>query len=907
MTHDPALDTCGCCLAPGDATPTPVWNTPGRPAVERRVGTLGDFFAAMSAGLTQAEALRRFTDRRLDDPTVALVDAWAAVLDVLTFYSERLTNETYLRTALELDSLTELAHTVGYLPGRGRASATSLAFTLEDALGSPPLVPIPTGTKVASLPGPGEVPQNYETGADLDARPAWNAMPARSRVPQRLTRGATHAHVVGIRTDLAVGDAILVVGSEREGAGASQYWAFRRLASVRPEPGLDATRIGWVEPLGEPAVASGREGDEKIPHHPDLRVFVLRKKAAIFGATAPDWRLISASVGGGRADPTGVAPGTGLGTRSTGPVTGEGPDWQDWSVQVPERPANTVDLDSTYPSAVPGSWVVLSRPTVTACYRIETVTEESRTDYTLNAKVTRLFMQGPWVANLFSSYVRQTVAWVGSELVPLAEAPVELPVQGIEVELADSVPTLAAGRTVVVTGPRPVMRVREGVRDLMLSRADGPSRELHPGDLLEVAGPATANSDGSTTWVTDDGSVTVPRDSLEVVPADPDAAVHSEVAVIAGPTPDEPQVDRLRFAADLSGVYDRTAVRLLGNVAPATHGETTSQVLGGGNATVPFQRFVLAQVPLTYVLASSGGAVLSTLVVRVDGRSWKEVPRLFGAGPHDEVFTTQTDDEGHLTVQFGDGRTGSRLPTGTGNVSATYRIGTGLDGRVEANRLTLPMTRPLGLRSVTNPIASGLAADPESGTEIRANAPRTALTLERVVSLRDVEEFAKSVPGIGKARAAWLWDGRRRFVQLSVVGTGGQSIDATAIDDLTTSLRSAGDPRLPLSVAEAEVVTVHVGIGVVVDPAYEPTSVLDAVIASVTAALTIDARALGQPLTNGDIIVASHAVPGVVAVKVTVPVLDVPSSGAHVVGGVTVPAQLVVLAADGLTVTEVVS
>ncbi len=634
-THD-HLDTCGCCEVAGDATPLTIANTAGLPAVSRRVGTLDDFFAEMSAGLTQQEHLEAFTERRLDDPTIALVDAWAAVLDVLTFYNERIANEGYLRTAIGLDSLTELAHSIGYVPGRGRASATSLAFTLEDALGAPPLVPIPAGTKVASLPGPGEVPQNYETGSDLDARPDWNAMRALSRVTQQLTLGATHALVDGIRTDLVVGDAILGVGSEREGVAPSQYWFFRRLSSVRSEPDLNATRISWVEPLGEPAVLSGREGDEKIPRPPDLRIFVLRKKAAIFGAAAPDYGLISTSAGGGMVDPAT--------TRASAiPV-----DWPGFSVQVPgdDVPPNTVDLDATYAAAVPGSWVVLARPQVTACYRVLTATEESRTEFTLNAKVTRLTMHGNWVKNLFGANVRQTVAWVGSELVPLAEAPLDLPVQGCEIELAEPVPTPAAGRSVIVSGPRPVLRVREGVRHLELIPTSGARTELHPGDLLEIVGPATVNSDGTTTWVAAAGTVTARRDTLETVPADPEAESFREVAVIAGPTPDAAEVDRLLFTADLNGTYDRNAVRILGNVAPATHGETTTQVLGSGNATVPFQRFVLAKVPLTYVLAASGGAVLSTLTVRVDGRLWREVPQLFGAGPHEEIFTTQTRRRG---------------------------------------------------------------------------------------------------------------------------------------------------------------------------------------------------------------------------------------------------------------------
>jgi hypothetical protein len=75
--------------------------------------------------------------------------------------------------------------------------------------------------------------------------------------------------------------------------------------------------------------------------------------------------------------------------------------------------------------------------------------------------------------------------------------------------------------------------------------------------------------------------------------------------------------------------------------------------------------------------------------VRVDDRLWHEVPQLFGSGPDDEVYATTTDDEGTVTVGFGDGRTGARLPTGANNVTARYRIGTGLAGRLGADVLTL--------------------------------------------------------------------------------------------------------------------------------------------------------------------------------------------------------------------------
>jgi hypothetical protein len=912
MTCDHRRDDCGCLPLGTAATPIRPDNPPGNPSLQRRIGTSSAFAAAMAAALTRQ--LNQFSTREPDDPTLALVDAWSEVLDVLAFYNERITNEGYLRTAVDPRSLVELAQSVGYQPGRGRASATFLAFTLEDAVGAPVLVPVPTSTRVNSLPGPGEVPQTYETTGDLTARPAWNAMAARTRVPLRVAAGTTSVYVEGLRTDLSVGDAVLVVGSEREAphGHADPAWAFRQLASVELLAELDATRIGWVDELESPAASSGRRGAEKVPDGRDLRVHVLRKKAAIFGAAAPDWRLISESVGGGRPDPDTVTLRAAVSRSSTGhdrfrlpdAETVRGPDWPGFSVVPPDQPENTVDLDTTYPAASAGSWVVLTRYGVTALYRVTATTEASRTDFTLNAKVSRLSVTGPTASHLFSHYVRETTAWVGSELLPLATAPEALPVQGLEVELAEPVPTLEAARTLIVRGARPFLRVAEGVRGLDLKPADAGLVHLHPGDLLEVVGPVVDNGDGTHTWTTTKGRVTAAVGALRRVAPPPDSEVHSEVAVVAGPTPPESEIHTVHLSAPLAGCYDRDTVRIQGNVAPATHGETKTQVLGSGNAARTYQQFTLQQEPLTYVPTRSGDGVLSTLEVRVAGRLWREVPQLFGAGPDDEVYATRMDDEGTITVCFGDGRTGSRLPTGTNNVSASYRIGTGLAGRLGADVLTLPMSRPLGLRSVTNPLPTGLAADLESPTEVRSNAPRTALTLGRVVSLRDVEDFARSVPGIAQAQATWLWDGRHRFVHLTVAGSGGQALDDQARSDLHSVLLDAGDPRLPLHVDAAEVVPVPVSVSVVVDPAYETKAVLDGVAGSVAAALAVDARTLGQPLTNGDVILAAHAAPGVVAVNVTVPRTDVPSSTARMVGTVVRPAQLVVLAAGGLTVTE---
>src|SRR5207245_2838764 len=126
-----------------------------------------------------------------DDFSIALLDAWAVVADVLTFYQERIANESWLRTATEPRSILELARLIGYEPRTGVAADAYLAFTMQDAAGAPESATLETGLKVQSVPGPGQKPQVFETSEEIEARPAWNALRPRLTEPQKIERGMT--------------------------------------------------------------------------------------------------------------------------------------------------------------------------------------------------------------------------------------------------------------------------------------------------------------------------------------------------------------------------------------------------------------------------------------------------------------------------------------------------------------------------------------------------------------------------------------------------------------------------------------------------------------------------------------------------------------------------------------------
>src|SRR5918997_6470879 len=133
------LDECGCCEGLGVGTPAEVYNRPGLSAMAYRIGTHARFKRSMLARLSDSRlpALRDLNTRDDDDFTVALLDAWATVADVLTFYSERIANESYLRTATERVSLLYLARLIGYELKPGVAAGAHLGVEVENPPGAP--------------------------------------------------------------------------------------------------------------------------------------------------------------------------------------------------------------------------------------------------------------------------------------------------------------------------------------------------------------------------------------------------------------------------------------------------------------------------------------------------------------------------------------------------------------------------------------------------------------------------------------------------------------------------------------------------------------------------------------------------------------------------------------------------
>jgi predicted phage baseplate assembly protein len=323
------------------------------------------------------------------------------------------------------------------------------------------------------------------------------------------------------------------------------------------------------------------------------------------------------------------------------------------------------------------------------------------------------------------------------------------------------------------------------------------------------------------------------------------------------------------FTTALAHSYRLDSVTIYGNVALATHGETVGEVSGAGDASKPYQRFTLRQPPLTFVRsADTASGAASTLTVRVNDLLWREVPSFYGRRSTERIFVTVRDDEGRTTVQFGDGVHGARLPTGQENVRATYRKGVGAAGNVNAGQLTNVLTKPLGLKSATNPRPAAGGDDPEPRDGARENAPLTVLTLDRVVSLRDYEDFARAYAGIAKSLATWSWDGERRGVFITVAGPHGAPVADDIVTLLVGAIRQSGDPFVPLRVGSFRHARFSVAFKTKIDAAYEKAKVNASVVDALRTRFGFAARSFGQSVSLSEVIAVMQGVAGVTAVDV---------------------------------------
>jgi predicted phage baseplate assembly protein len=488
---------------------------------------------------------------------------------------------------------------------------------------------------------------------------------------------------------------------------------------------------------------------------------------------------------------------------------------------------SVVDLDSVYDHIVPQSWVAIDfangqPPLIT---QVQDVQKVSVARYGMSGRVTRLTLERNWLtaSDLMLSAVRPATILAQSERLDLAGEPIDDPVEGKEIELGDLYSDLPSGRWLIVGGERTDIPNTSGVK---------------AAELVMLAG--------------------VEQKTQLVNPKDPNSGMR------AG----EHLHSFLELAAPLGYQYKRDTVTVYGNVVSATHGETRVEVLGSGNGSQAMQQFTLRQGPVTHVKAATRSGTQGTLEVRVNDIPWTEVSALTDAGPFDRSYVTRTDDADKTTIVFGDGVNGMRVPTGKENVKAIYRAGLGSAGNVPAGAISQLASRPFGVKAVASPLPAAGGVDRDDRDQGKKNVSLLGASMDRLISVQDYADFARTFGGIGKATAALLSDGHRELVHVTVAPTvpGGSS---DQYQNLLQALLDAGDPHLAVQVEGCELVLLIIAARVGLTGDRQWAEVEPDIRSALLNGFGYDRRDLGQDVALSEVISAIQLVAGVAYVDVT--------------------------------------
>ncbi len=876
-------DDCGCCEGLTQRTPLLASNLPAQPSITYRIGDHARFKASLLAGLSDADApaLTALGTRDEDDFTIAFLDSVATTLDVLTFYQERYANETYLRTAGERLSILEMARLIGYELAPGVAASTHLAFAFQATPGLPPSpdpVIVPIGTKVQSLPDPGDLPRTFETVEPLQARATWGNLRPQLTEAWHPEKGDRDLYLAGVDTRIEAGDVILIVGKDRDDDPDSERWDLRALSKVEADQERDLTRLCWDNPLGHntPTI---------FPAEDAVEVFVFRLRASLYGHNAPDPRLLS-----------GEGNSLNLLVDNLGNANAQ---WKNYQI------GSVIDLDSTYPKIQAKSWVVLlsnesgmgtpALPGYAELYRAKRVEQRSLRKFAISGKATRITPDTQ--ENLYRFDLDRTQVLAESVALPVARRPLPYPLYGDRLAMEGHVADLVPGQRFALSGKAQRIKVAAGVKGLTLDYDEG-GTALAEGDslILEAAPERLLGSSAikltpalfavylKSGWATlklalrdrdgISGTLIAKADEVELAPPWEEDPVLSEVAAIdeeADAITKARDRSLLKLEAGLQHVYARDSVVITFNVAAATDGESVEEILGSGDARQSDQVFPLKQGPLTFVSADTPSGRRSSVKLRVNDLLWDEVPLLYGQPPDARNYRLRNDDGGTSAAVFGDGIEGGRLPSGLNNVRASYRKGLGAAGNLPTGKISTLVTRPLGIEAASNPEPASGGQDPEVLEDARENAPLTVLTLDRAVSVSDYRDFARTFAGIAKAHAIWVPAGPARGIFLSVAGVDGAAIPPSSKthESLTEALRNYGDPLIGLTIQDYRPASFKLAMAIKIDAAFESDPVLAAVEAAMREAFSFAKRDFGQNVSYDEVIAVAQAVAGVIAVKVT--------------------------------------
>lgn len=763
-------------------------NRPGLSHLNYRIGTYTDMRDAMLRKLNQDDTLAAWTHRESDDPGIALLEGAAILGDILTFYQELYANEAYLRTARWRESIADLVRLLGYRLSPGLGGKATFAFGVK---GNQP-VTIPAGFPIKAQLEPLPQPAEFQTIQEAIAYPALSQfhLYRLRRNPQPITAGGNRLEIesVGNQRDLTSiaalglqkGDRLMLIPNttmfDVTGTPYTPQEPAEILIVARVEQILDRTIVEF-------------EGRLTVNRGTTVRAYRLGRSFRHFGHNAP---ALTTRLSGTPPQASQTP------TSFTRQIWGlDSPSTTDQDYYSPLRETE-MPFDQTVDDLPVGNPLIcqgltqfdgVSSPVPFVVVKeIRKIRSDSLKRGNLTGSSTVVEIDAKLIANDSILFEQSDIRQIQFHEVKSAEIVLRSPTQWLSgpftqvnlnffgtYEQARSL----AGRSLILQTEQKTLRVTvtNSRESFSLSGKD----QIHPW-LWEIS--------------LDQKSVPFQQEDFK---------------------------------------EDDPTVTVYGNIVDATQGRAEKDaVLGNGDSRQVFQTFKLPKAPLTYFNSNSETPPeVPALEVYVNDRLWKRVPSLFGAGARDEVYIVREDANGDSWVQFGDGRTGARLPSGIGNVVARYRTGIGAYGRLKENT-TVQGGKLDRLDKIWLPQAATGGSQPEDGDNARAAAPGKIQSLGRLVSIRDFETETLAISGVSKVRAAWKLVNQIPTMVLTVLMETGRDEEFKEIRTLLSRYNSSRGPgRFPIQVEQGRLKYIYVTIKAGIEPGIPADQIQTAIKAAI--------------------------------------------------------------------------
>ena len=758
--------------------PPDIKNRPGLSHIDYRIGTYSDFREALLKMLNADPILAPWTNREADDPGIALLEGASILGDILTFYQELYANEAYLRTAQWRESIADLVHLLGYRLSPGLGGKATFAFEVK---GDKPVV-IPTGFPVKAQVEGMEQPAVFETTEEFVAIPSLSKFNLYRPVHEPdINSAVNELRIVNNNSknlELSEGDMILIGDLQGDlENGVLEKTQILVVDKIRKEFGdtLFSFKGRIKADYNKTKITAFKVGRSfrHFGYNAPREVVMLEQR---FRETYPKKYPISY-------------------TRYLNGKTIE----DDLSNNVkrivdPDLSQDDLPLDAEVDDLSIGQIIIIELPSANSrsylIRKIKNIRSSSMTWGAISGGTSLITLEFDMTDrpnlsemnidtnSLSTNGAKAGASAVVEEITSILEDIVTADIRNIKIYEITGIPFNVNAALEITRNPTKRNKlVLFGEYELYQS--------LNKRTIQMVKGD-----------IVDDFQVT------EII-EEPDCSGSPRLKLT---------IDKELILPEISFTYDDfplqdPVVTVYGNLVEATQGKTEKEaILGNGDSRQTFQTFQLPKAPLTYHnAAGETPPEVPELQIYVNDHLWTRVPSFFGHGLKEEIYVVREDENGNSWVQFGDGKTGSRLPSGIGNAVAKYRTGTGVYGALKEGTTVQPGGKLNRLDKIQLPDVASGGCEPEIGDNAREAAPGKIQSLDRLVSLRDFETEALAIAGISKATAIWGLTNNVPTINITVMMETGRNNEFKEVQEILNNYNNERGPnRYPVQVCQGK-------------------------------------------------------------------------------------------------------